>query len=165
MKSFDFPFNGCNYLSEWSIMFQASGLKDVEQRSPSNYIVACLGRARTIIDPLSLSDRTTLLRTAADAAPKRHIIRMQLKINWNEFNSNWNFLNVARTQKIEHTNFNYFYNETKLNFNLLISLSFCLWAPLNQQLKMLRWKKGEKKAQKHISEQNVCCILNGRIMW
>lgn len=58
-----------------------------------------------------------------------------------------------------------FYNETKLNFNLLISLSFCLWAPLNQQLKMLRWKKGEKKAQKHISEQNVCCILNGRIMW
>lgn len=150
MKSFDFPFNGCNYLSEWSIMFQhrdwrmwSGGHHRISSSSDDNWSAVTLR-------PHNITPN-----------PEKHLIRIQLKINWNDFNSNWKFLNVAqKREEWANTNFNYFYNEMKLNSNLFISFSFCLWAPLNQQLKMLQWKKGEKNGRSIFGTLNVCCILN-----
>lgn len=154
MKSFDFPFNGCNYLSEWSIMFQH---RDWRMWSRGHHHISSSSNDNWSAVTLQPHNITPNRRRR----PEKHLIRMQLKINWNEFNSNWKFLNVAqKREEWANTNFNYFYNEMKLNFNLFISFSFCLWAPLNQQLKMLRCKKRREKWQKHIRELNVCCILN-----
>ena len=67
--------------SEWRITFQLSSGNRAEVKIGDRvHFISTL----KIIDPLWLFDRTTSLR------PMHRLIRMQLKINWNKFNSNWN---------------------------------------------------------------------------